>query len=271
MHPTTAPHASARASRLRGATALVALAALPVCAAAPVAAGEWKLSVTPYAWATDVGVDVAIDDDALIDAEIDVMDLLEDVETIAQGRFEAQRGEHGVMFDLFDVQLADDESRVALPSGIGGEAVLGSEMGMTIIEAGGLYDPRGDQRGFTLFYGTRILAERAEISARIEGENAADTRASYELDDTLADGLIGVRYVRALSTRWSLVMRADLSAGGTELTWSAGPAISYAFGEDQRYAITAGYRHLVVDFDTEEAVDAEMALSGFLAGLRITF
>lgn len=239
----------------------------------PATASDWRWSVAPYVWATDVGVDVAIDDRTVIDEEISVADLLEDVETIAQVRLETQRGAHGLFLDLFDVTLADDPSELALPGGQGSAQVT-PEMGMTILELGGLYDPRGDQEGFQLLYGTRLLSQRAEIDATFELADTTLVDRRYEIDDTLVDALVGVRYVRRFGERWSLETKADLSTGGTELTWSAAPSLGYSFGDERRYTVQAGYRRMVVDFDTADAaadVDAEMTLSGFLVGLRVGF
>jgi hypothetical protein len=247
------------------------LAAILFSSAAAAGASDWTWSVTPYIWATDIGVDVALDDRQVVDKKIAFDDLLEDVDAVAQVHVEAQRGAHGVMLDLFDVRLSDDGSRVALPVPPGGEAVLSSETGMTILELGGLYDPRGDQQGFSLLYGTRILQQRADIDARFETGPATSITRTYEVKDTLYDGLLGIRYLRRFSPRWSWQTRIDASAGGTELTWSAGSTVSYTFGKNDRYSILAGYRRMVVDFDTDDAVDVDMTLSGLFTGLRVSF
>jgi hypothetical protein len=238
------------------------LAALLIAGAVEANASDWKWSVTPYVWATDVGVDASIDDRTVADGEIAFEDLLEDLDAVGQVHVEAQRGAHGLLFDLFDVRLSDDDDRIALPTG--GEAVLKTEIGMTIFEAGGFYDPRGDQQGLAFLYGTRILRQEADIDARF---NLSPTE-SYDVEDTLVDGLLGVRYIKNFSPRWSHQVRVDASAGGTELTWSAGSAISYTFG---RYALLAGYRRMVVDFDTGDSTDVDMTLSGFGIGLRTSF
>lgn len=255
--PTTASRPSP-SFRLAFGFAALAFGA-PVCAGAE----EWKWSFTPYAWATDLGVDVAIDDRRLLDAEVAFEDLLDDIDTVAQLHLEGQRGPHGFLFDVFDVQLSDSAT-LDLPAG--DPASIDSTIGMTLLDLAAIYDPRGDGRGLELLYGTRLLSQRAEIDAEIEASALA-----YEAEDTLVDGLFGVRYVEPFSPRWAGVFRADLSAGGTELTWSAGAAAAYTFGKSDRYALTAGYRHMVVDFDTEDAVDAEMTLSGPFVGLRLTF
>jgi hypothetical protein len=233
-------------------------------------ASDWKWSVTPYLWATDVGVDVAIDDRDVVSAEIPIEELVKDVETIAQVRFEGQRGAHGFFGDLFDVTLADEPATISLPNG-SGVATFEPEMGMTILDLGGLYDPNADQEGFQLLYGARILDQRAEIEARADFADGATAERTYDIDDTVVDGLVGVRYIRRIGERWSAAARADVSTGGTELTWSANPSIGYSFGESGRYTAFVGYRTMEVDFDTADTVDAKMKLSGAYAGFRFSF
>lgn len=260
---------STRSFRRTAAPAL--LATLLLGSAAAAGASDWTWSVTPYVWATDIGVDVTINDRRIIDEEIAVEDLLEDIDAIGQVHIEAQRGAHGLMFDIFDVRLSDDDDRVELPVPPGGEAILSSETGMTILELGGFYDPRGDQQGFALLYGTRILQQRADIDARFEIGPATTVTRTYEVTDTLYDGLLGIRYIKRFAPRWSWQTRIDASAGGTELTWSAGSAVAYTFGKNDRYSFIAGYRRMVVDFDTDDSVDVDMTLSGFGTGLRVSF
>jgi hypothetical protein len=260
---------SSRSFRRTAAPAL--LATLLLGSAVSANASDWSWSVTPYVWATDIGVDVTLDDRTVVDKEIAFEDLLEDVDAVAQVHVEAQRGAHGVMFDIFDVRLSDDDSHIELPNPPGGEAILSSESGMTILELGGIYDPRGDQQGFSLLYGTRILQQRADIDARFDLGPATSVTKTYEVTYTLYDGLLGIRYARQLSPRWSYHARIDASAGGTDLTWSAGSAVAYSFGKTGRYSILAGYRRMVVDFDTDDQVDVDMTLSGFVTGLRMSF
>jgi hypothetical protein len=231
-------------------------------------AAEWKWSLTPYAWASNVGANVTLDGRQVLDKEIAFTDLLGDLDTVAQVRLEGQRGAHGLMVDLFNVELSKDDTRPAPPAGAP-PAVVDSRVGMTIVEIGGIYDPRGDQQGLSFLYGARILSERAGIDATVEAEPA--TTVSHDVSETLVDALVGVRYTRTLSRRWSTQLRLDVSAGGTDLTWSGASEIRYAFGASGRYTLSAGYRHMKVDFDTADATDVAMTLSGFHTGLRISF
>lgn len=245
-------------------------AAIALAAGGTAHADDWRWSVTPYLWATDVGVDVEVRDRTLVDATIPFEDLLEDLDSAALVRIEAMRGEHGLAIDLFDVGL-EDAARLPLPDGSGVELELDARIGMTLFDLAGVYDPEGDGEGLALLYGARLLNQREDITAALPaGEDPAEGRR-FEADDTYVDGLLGLRYVGKLPGRWDYEVAADVSTGGTELTWSVAPAIGYTFGARDQYRVTAGYRHLAIDLDSGPAVDLDMTLGGFLAGLRFNF
>lgn len=248
-----------------------ALTALGVLAAAPAAiASDWTWSVTPYIWTTDVGADLAIDDRQVVDEQIAFTDLIDDIDTVAQVQLEGRHGAHGVLFDFFDVTLSEPARRVDSPHG-GAHAVVAPEIGMTILDLAGTYDRDGDRQGLEWLYGARVIDQRLNLEVLFVPETGDSSASAYEAGETLVDALVGVRYTRRLASRWSWQMRADVSTGGTELTWSVGPTLSYAFGKDGRYALSAGYRRMDVEFDTEETMSATMSLSGALIGFRFAF
>ena len=260
----------------RARRAAAALAALFLAAAAPAAAGDWKWSVTPYAWASDVGAELSIGKREVADEEIPFTELLDQIEMVGMVRLEAKKGEHGAMLDMFDVVIAEPYHVATPPAGTakdvaaGDGVLLGSEVGMTILELGGTFDPRGDGEGLSLLYGARVLDQRIQLDT-MDLEATPGSEQSREAHDTLVDGMVGIRWDRRLSKRFGAQLRADVSAGDTELTWSGQSALSYAFGESGRYALQAGYRYLAIDFQTDESVDLDMTLSGFHAGLRASF
>jgi hypothetical protein len=241
-------------------------------AGVPVSAADWRWTATPYIWASDIGVDVAVDDRTLVDTTIRIADLLEDVETIAQVRLDARRDGNpwaGLFLDVFDVTLADEPATVTLPNG--SSARLESEMGMTLLDLGGVVDPQGDGQGLQFLYGARLLNQRATIDATV-ASSPSGTAHELEIDETLVDALIGVRYRREIGERFQIQAQADVSTGGTERTWSAGPTLGWKVGRSTSALL--GYRHMVIDFDTSDAdaeVDATMTLSGVVAGLQFTF
>ena len=252
-------------------TRSLAAAILALAASGPACADDWNWSVTPYLWATDVGVDVDFADRELVNVTVPFEDLLEDLDTVTQIRAEAMRGAHGISLDLFNVELADDDDRMPLPGGMNGDLELDTQTGMTILDVAGVYDPQGDGSGISLLYGIRTINQRNTIDARLNIEGQEFATASYETDDSFVDGLIGLRYAGSLTGRWSYELAADFSTGGTDHTWSVAPAIGYTFGDNDQYRLTAGYRHMVVDFDTHEPTDMDMSLSGALVGFSFSF
>jgi len=249
----------------------ITAAAVALAIAGPAVADDWKWQVTPYLWATDLGIDVSFADRELVDATIPFDDLLEDLEMVTQLRAQAMRGEHGLSLDIFNVDLADNNDRVPLPEATGGELILDTQTGMTILDLAGRYDPQGDGHGLSLLYGARLINQRNEIDAEIELDGQTSATASYDSDDTFIDGLIGLRYAGRLPGRWSYELAADVSTGETDLTWSIEPTVGITFGDRDQYQFTAGYRHMLIDFDTTGATDMDMTLSGTLVGFRFAF
>lgn len=238
------------------------------------AASDWEWSVTPYAWATDVSADISINDRNAADQEIDFSDLAEDLELTSQLHFEGRRGRHGALVDLFYIHLADDEQRFALPAPLAGEAIADGDLKLTILDIGGVFNPRGDGEGLSLLYGGRAVDRDIEVDARFALGPSVTLARSYEVSETLYDALLGARYTRQVTPRWSWAVQADASAGGTEQTWSALAGLGWSFGAEGRYTLIAGYRYMDIQFEKDNAlgeVDAEVTLSGFISGLRIAF
>ena len=252
------------------ALSLAVAAAAASMAGGNASAEEWQWAATPYVWATALGVGLSVADKELLDTEIAFDDLVEKLDGAAMVRVEGMRGKHGMAFDLFNVELADSVT-AALPGDAGAGFALDSAIGLTILDAAGVYNPRGDGKGFSLVYGARVIEQRNDIDLALDHDGM--TRASKSLDatDRFVDGLVGFRYVRQLPHNFSYGFAADISTGETKLTWSAGPAIGYTFGDHEQYRVTAGYRRMDIDFETAEPVDTEMSMDGLLLGFRLDF
>lgn len=216
---------------------ITALTTLSMTGAA--AASDWEWSVTPYVWATDVSADVSINDRQAADAEIDFSDLAEDLEWAAQGHFEGRKGRHGVMLDLFYVHLADEDQRFPLPAPLPGEALVDGDLKLTILDVGGVFNPRGDGEGFSLLYGGRAVDRDIEVDAGFPVGPGVTLSRSYEVSETLYDALLGARYIGRITPRWSWAVQADASTGGTEQTWSALAGLGWSFGAEGRYTLRA--------------------------------
>lgn len=237
-------------------------------------AGDWRWSVTPYAWATDVKTDVSIDDRAVGEREVEFSDLVDDLDFTAQVRIEGQRGKNGILLDVWNVHLSDDEMPVALPAPLSGEARADGDVKLTILDAGGIFNPRGDGEGFSLLYGGRMVDRDIEVGARFDLAPGVALARRYEVSETLYDAMLGARYAGRIAPRWTYAVQANASAGGTKRTWSALAGIGYSFGDSGRYTLLAGYRYLDVEFERGTdlgEVDADVTLSGLFTGLKVAF
>lgn len=248
-----------------------ALAACALLTSSAVGAAQddaWRFTLTPYVWATDVGLDVELAGRQVVDTTIPVADLMEDLDWSLQGRFEAKKGAHGVLLDVFYVSMSDEVDDVTLPQGAG-SGDLDWQLDMTVASVAGIYDPKGDDKGFSFLYGLRILDQRATVDASFD-TSTGSTAQSYGGSDTLVDALVGIRFRAELTSHLSIQTQVDVSSGGTELTWSGAPTVSYAFG-DGDWAVHAGYRHMQIDFEEEGDLEADMSLSGPVLGLSASF
>ena len=252
----------------RSLAALLGAASLALLLAAPATAGNWRFSVTPYAWATNVGVKANVKGSTVVDETISVSDLMEDLDTIFMGRFEASYKSYGVMIDAFDVTLSDEATGLLLPQGAG-TADLGTEMGMTIVDVAATYR-MSEKPIFTAYGGARIVNERATIDATFYTPGAPVSQ-TWEPNDTYVDGLVGMRFTTPLSRHFSTTAQADVSTGGTDYTWSIAPVLTYSFGDMNRFGVNAGWKRMQIDFADSDGVDSQLTLSGAVLGFRVSF
>ena len=255
---------------LRAHTLSLAIAAATAAMAGSASAEEWNWAVTPYVWTTDLGMSLSVAERELVDTEIAFEDLIEKVDGASMIRVEGMRGRHGMSFDLFNVELVD-KLATSLPNAPSTALDLDFGVGMTILDATGIYDLNGRDEGFSLLYGARVIEMRNDIDAILsDGGFAVGTR-SFDTTDRFVDALVGFRFARELPHNLSYEVHVDVSTGDTELTWSAGPTLSYRFGDGHQYEVTAGYRMMDIDFETAEPVEADMSMSGLSVGFRINF
>jgi hypothetical protein len=258
--------------KLMTTTGIALIAAASFAGAA--GASDWEWSVTPYVWATDVSADVSINDRNVANMDIDFSDLAKDLTFATQGHVEGRRGRNGVMLDVFYVHLADDDKSFPLPPPLAGQASVDGDLTLTIVDVGGVFNPSGTGEGFSLLYGGRAVDRDIEIDARFPVAPGVTLAKSYGVSETLYDALLGARYVGRITPRWTWAVMGDASTGGTKQTWDTMAALGYSFGASGRYTLIAGYRYMDIEFEKDNAlgnIDAEVTLSGFISGLKITF
>lgn len=255
---------------LRGALVAAGIALSLIVAASPAKAGDWKFTATPYVWATDLAVKADVNGRQVVNETVSIGDLVKQLDTIFQGRFDAQYRTIGLSADVFDVTMSDQVDGVALPQGMGTGSFT-PDIRMTIFDLAATYTPVMRRRSISALGGMRLVYERADVDANLNLSAGPSVAQNYNAHDTLVDGLIGARFVQPLSPRWGVQGQVDVSTGGTNYTWSAAPSVFYVFDAARHYALSAGYRHMHIDFKDSDGFDADMALSGALVGFRWSF
>lgn len=245
---------------------VLALGSIPT----PARAGDWKFTATPYIWATDLGVKAEMNGRQVIDDKVSVGDLVEMLDMIVQGRFDAQYRTIGLATDVFDVTMSDHVEGANLPNGAG-TADFSPDIRMTILDVAASYSPPMRQRSVTALGGMRMVYERADVDATYHLASGPTLSQSYETHETLVDGLVGVRFAQPFSRHWGVQGQVDVSTGGTRYTWSAAPSVVYVFDAARRYALSTGYRHMQISFKESDGFESDMTLSGALLGFRVTF
>lgn len=238
------------------------VAALLACLWLPGAPVEasWDWSVIIYGWASDVGMDVRSGDQAG-GVDIDFGDLLDKVDFVLQGHLEGRRGRGGLFFDLTYIELGESQN-------IRGIGVF-PDIELTILEAGGIFNPSGSGDGFDLLYGARVIDFDQEIEIVPPGPLGLRLLA-VDTSSTLVDGFLGGRYTARIGDKGSFIVRADIGAGDTDQTLNAVAGFGYSFGRSGKYSLLLGYRHMEIELE-EGGVETEMEMSGPMFGLKIGF
>src|SRR5262249_10809369 len=143
-----------RSFRPRSAGVAIAAALLLPAAAA---ASDWHWSLTPYVWASGVGMDAKIHDQQVVDSTTKFSDLIDQPKFAFQVNLQGQHGKHGFLVDANYVSVGDGQSRVTLPGPGSPTWVAEADLRQTLVDVAGIYNPQGDGEGFGLLYGARIF------------------------------------------------------------------------------------------------------------------
>jgi hypothetical protein len=87
-------------------------------------------------------------------------------------------------------------------------------------------------------------------------------------DQSWVDGFVGSRIRVEPGNRWHLSVLGDVGAGGSDLTWEAAAGAGYDVS--QCCALTLGYRHLDVDYESSEFVN-DLYMTGPILGFSWRF
>jgi hypothetical protein len=229
-----------------GGVVIAALVAMPISAQE-----GWDWRVTPYVWGTGISGDIAL---GSVGREVDVefSEILDVLTGTALIHVEAANGDHALFGDLVWLQV-EPEDEIAT---IGG--VAEAELDSTIFELGYARDSAA-ALGFEV--GLRYWDFDIEIDPALA--------AGIVRGDSWADVFGGIRNTRELGQDWTLTTRANLGAGGADL--SIGLQLDFARELERGNAIVAGLKILDVDYEQDNVRGIPFVLDTTFIGATAGF
>jgi hypothetical protein len=233
-------------------------------------AADWEWLIAPYVWGSDIGLDLRVNDEPVVGADVSFPDLLDKTEMAGMVHVEGQRGKAGFLVDLLYLSVEDDrtlapgDSHPALPGG----TTIDSELETGIYEAAAIYRFLAEGQVLDGLVGVRIIDLEQQHDVALPPPPAATT--TFGGSDTLVDGFVGARYQRPLGGRFSFTLRGDIGTGDTELTWNAIGTLGVRVGETGKYSLQFGWRHMETETEGEARngadVETELTLTGPIVG-----
>lgn len=231
---------------LRYATAVAAA----LIASAATAQQGWDWRITPYVWTSGIEGDVGL---GPLGREINVefSELVEILSGTALLHVEAENSGHVLFGDLVWVTL-DPEPEIGT---IGG--VTDADFESTTIELG--YARAAE--GFGLEVGLRYWDFKLGLDPEL--------LPSVERSDRWTDVYAGFRHRGALGEAWTLTTRANVGAGGADLT--VGLQMDFARQLTSGNAVVAGLKAIAVDYEKDAVGGLSLALDAAYVGATIGF
>lgn len=259
--------------------AVVALMLVPIMGLTPQQSNAEGINwtIAPYLWATDVGLDVTINNNPAIGASVPFSDLVDKLDGALMGHIEMSGEKYGAFADVYYVQLTDDAVIPIGPGGpIFGDLLVDTDLTVKMYELGGFYRmgsaDRPGSRAFDLILGVRQVDIDLNLDIVLPGPGSGTINSNADASET--DVFVGARLIGLFSQKWHYKARADYGSGGTEGTFNALAAVGYTFGKTGLFSIDVGYRYLSIELKKESngiVTETDMTMSGPLVGFVFTF
>lgn len=179
--------------------------------------------------------------------DLDLGDVLDLLNFAASGRYEAWKGDFGVIFDASYTSLGAD-----------GSPLLGPAFDLEIRQkwfgvlaayrvAHGTYGHSGEQFSVDIQGGARWNSIKQELTLTPPGAMAGG-------DEGWVEPVVGIRGMWRLNDKWTTIASADLGgfgAGGNDL--QASVILGFDYQPWESTALTFGYRYFSVDYSKMQA------------------
>lgn len=198
--------------------------------AAPLArARDWDWSVAPYLWAAGIDGNAGLGS-LQTDIDVDFADLVDVLAGAALIHVEAKQDDFGLFGDLVFLALESDADS--------GANRVEVEFDTTIVELGYLRNLSN--------VGLELGIRYWDFDLEIQPTNLP----GIERNQDWFDGFVGVRADRAINDKWSWVTRANVGAGGSDLSFGVDTTFGRKLGPGQ---LVFGVKLLDVDYETPSA------------------
>lgn len=238
--------------------------------AIPVAASDWVVQVTPYLWAAGVRGNVSPFRAApTIHVEKSFGDTMEDLNFGGFLNIWARRDRFVFSGDvLYSNSTGAKTTRVLpdlFPGGLEVSGELDSIEFNTTAQVGYRLIDTPDF-SFDALAGGRFWYLSNEVTIR------TDLLGSISREESVnwIDPVIGARAFYNITDKVSVLGQADIGGfgAGSELTWSVLGTVNYNI--NQNWTVSAGYKHLAVDYDKNDYV-FDIDMSGPVLGVTYRF
>jgi hypothetical protein len=199
--------------------------AVALLASAPAVAqdDDWDLRFAPYLWGVGIDGEASVGS-ARADIDIDFGDIIDMFDGALLGHFEAHKSGMGLFGDF--IYLATEPTDQV-------------EFDSIILEAGYLRSTpkQGGISGWEL--GVRYWDFEITLTPSLF--------PAVQRSESWADAFIGYRQERPMGQNWRSVVRANIGAGGSDLSWGAD--LTYLLEFENSNALAVGIKYLFVDYE----------------------
>ena len=204
-------------------------------------AQDWSFEVSPYLLAASIEGDASVGRATGVDVDVDFGDILENLDLAFMGHFEAHHSSGwGAILDYGFMDLSAD---ISGPRG----GVLDASVRQGILEA--LLVRRMQSGDGYIDYLAGVRWWDNDVDTLIDPAVLPGTIA-FEVEEDWVDLVVGVRWTKPLSEKWTLHLRGDVGGFGIESDFTSQIAAGFHYQLTNSIELDVQYRALWVDYET---------------------
>jgi hypothetical protein len=229
--------------------------------------GQWRYSITPYAWFPNIRqtlqFNTPLGGGKTIEVEVKPDSYLSNLDFALMGTFEARKGDWALAMDLIYNDFSDQEGKIKTVQGPGGNLSLPIDANVNVdIQAfiwqgiGSYTLARSTAGTLDVFGGVRYLGLETSTDLRFSGPDGVLGRSGGNSERfNVWDGIVGVRGAVELGDNgdWFLPYYLDIGAGNySNWTWQGWTGVGYRFDWGD---IMLVYRNLAYSTSGDEIIE----------------